>query len=195
MVFITTWLNFSLILVLLDNMTKKSVLWIVLGSLAIFGVIFLIAFETTWFENTFDATGLTVRSAVIGFIAGIVLAWIFIRKITDSLDKVKATLAIVIATLIIVTLCGSLSNRLFADKNITQEKVILFKEIPYYSGRFGLPPKDQIQWTGFYIFVVRNDKIERLVSDEALFLPEMAGLEVEIPVRKGFWGYDIFVPE
>lgn len=172
-------------------MNYKTILAVVGGILFIFSLIFLIASEIRWFENTFDSVRMAAYAAILGFLIGAGVAYRVAKKLSDSLDKVRATLAILIVLSILFPLAASITNRLLSSNPVHQEEVVLFKEIPYYSGRFGLPPKDQLQWTGYYIFVVRNDKIERLTAQKAHFLPEMAGQNVQIPIKKGFWGYDI----
>lgn len=174
-------------------MNSRTILYSFLSLGAVFGLFFAVARELMHLENCFDADKLVLYSALAGLPFAALVFGLFQNKIADKADKYRVLASLTLLCLILFPLAGSVSNRWLASPGIHPVKVILLKQTPYYAGRFGLPAKDKLTWTGYYTFVVYLGNTERLSSRSPLFDEQWVGSEMELSMKKGFWGY-YFLP-
>ncbi|MEM6963762.1 MAG: hypothetical protein AAF573_03285 [Bacteroidota bacterium] len=171
--------------------TKEYVVGIV-AILLVFGGIVLYVIEFRHFSNTFGVKSLILWALLLGAIIGIGLGYYFSKEISDSLERLKIYIFCTVLTTLLMPLLGGLSNRYFSLEKPKTINVELFDQKVFGQSRFG-NVEGQIQKDGYYLFIVKDQKIERLKTKDLVFLDAQKGDTIAIQVKKGFWGYDIFL--
>lgn len=166
----------------------------ILGTLAIFIVVFLYAFEVKYFSNTFEIKSLISKSLMVGLFAGISAGFYFSKRYNDGLEKLKMFVFFIVISLLLFPLLGSLSNRLLSFSPKQKIEVELQSQEAYLQSRFGRV-KTKKKRDGIFLFFVKDQKIERVKTKEILFPESTKGDRVYIVTRKGFWGYEYFMEE
>lgn len=169
-----------------EYITGISIMILILGS------IFLYAFEIKHFNNTFGVKSLVIRSLLFGAMIGIGLGHYLSREISDSLERMKIYIFCTVLTAIFMPLLGGLSNRYLSFEEPQAIEVELFDQKVFGQSRFG-NVKGQVNKDGYYIFIIKDQKIERLKTKNLVFLEAEKGGMIPIQVKEGFWGYDFFI--
>ena len=136
------------------------------------------------------------RFAFFGVLVGISLGFYFTQKIPDQLEKIKIFLLLIFLVVVVLPLLGSLSNRLLSFQPVVNETVEFVELKAYAESRFGLTEEDLkngIQPSGYYLFFVRQDKIERITLKKPLFETTKRSEMIQLPIKQGLWGYDVVV--
>lgn len=169
----------------------KILAWI--GMLMFVGLITIYTFEFHWIENTFESGKLVVRSIIAGVVIGILLGIVLRKQADDLVSRLRLWSACLILPAIFAPLAGSLSNRLLTPHAESPVYVEFWEEKPYAQERFGFIKGEKIEPEGFYIFLVREGEMKRFKSETRRFPGAQRGQQVEIPVKKGLWGFDVLM--
>jgi hypothetical protein len=166
----------------------KILAW--LGILLFVGVFTAYAFEFQWIENTFDAAELIWKSIVAGVLAGLSLGWYLRKKAGDLVGQIRLWSACLLLAAFFAPLLGSLTNRLFSPYPVQMQPYELWEEKPYAAELYGFLEGEKIEPDGYYIFIVTNGTIKRFDSKIQRFKDMQRGQIVELPIKKGLWGFE-----
>lgn len=167
----------------------KILAW--LGMLAFVGLITVYTFEFHWIENTFDAGKLVSRSVFAGVLAGILTGFLWRKKADDLVARLRLWSACLLLPAMFAPLIGSLTNRLLSPHPERLIHVEFWQETAYAEERFGFIKGEKVEPEGYYIFVVRDGEIKRFDSKIPRFPSVQRGDQIELPVKKGLWGFDV----
>ncbi len=157
--------------------------------MAIIGLIVLYVFEFQWLSNTFEAGKLIAQFAISGFVAGLILGWHYRYKAKDITEQIQIFCFFIFPLTLFAPLFGSLSNRLLSFHPVEMRQFEFFKETSF-SGELGIFEGARITPDAYLVFFFRNGKLERIKSRKRLFPGIERGSFIDLPVRKGFWGYE-----
>lgn len=166
---------------------KGFVLIFILGA-----IIVGYTFQLTHFANTFEVRYLVFRAAFMGIFIGW-LAHRFSKKEADvdMVDRVRNLLIYSFLGGVALPVLALYTNRAWASNaHLNNEKVIFLKETPLKTNRFGISKDGAMKADAYYTYFIRKDKEERIRSRYPLFKNVESGTEIEIPIQKGFWGFE-----
>lgn len=158
--------------------------------LALGGIIGGYVHEVPYFSNTFDILYLFCRAAFLGALVGALIGWLVSKKMTDSSDRVPVFMLCLVAGLVIFPLKAIFINHYFAKNTPLSIKVIFEKEEPLRTSRFGIAQNSVITADAFYVYFIKEGNSERIRSRTQSFRTVEKGQEIELPVKKGFLGFD-----
>lgn len=167
-----------------------------LGTVVVFGIMFLYVFEFAYLQNTFNVFYLIIGSIIIGAIIGFVIGQKQRKKFNDEDEKRVVSVGYPIMIGLLFPLMISLINRKLNFRTPKQETVEFFKFEPYGGSRVGNIGGGSTDIDGYSIFFIRNQNIERIRSKEPHFRDIIQGQEIQIPVSKGLLGFEyVMLPE
>jgi hypothetical protein len=166
----------------------KIIAWLTI--LATVGLTSGYVLEFHWLGNTFEAGKLAAYSTLAALLLGAFLGWKFHKKGEEQVDKIRIWAACLIIPTVFAPLLGSWSNRLLSPYPSGQRQFEFFEEKPYAQSRFGFIEGETITPDGYYVFVFYNNELQRIRSKDPLFQGKQRGEMVELPVRKGLWGFE-----
>lgn len=175
-----------------EKLKKSEYALGILGTLVIFLVAFLYAFEVKYFSNTFEIKSLIIRSLIVGLLVGVSAGFYFSKRFNDGLEKLKIFIFFIVISLLLSPLLGSLSNRILSFSPKQKIEVELQSQEAYLQSRFGRV-KTKNKKDGIFLFFVKDQNIERVKTKEILFPNAKKGDRVNIVIKKGFWGYEYFI--
>ncbi len=146
--------------------------------------------EVPYFSNTFDMSYLFFRALILGALAGAALGWFVIKKVTDTSDRVPIFILCVVGCMVIFPLKASFINHFFAKNAPFTIKVSFQKEEPLRTSRFGIARNGVITADAFYVHFIKDGKMERIRSKNQSFQTVEKGQEIELPIKKGFFGFE-----
>ena len=158
--------------------------------LCIGGIVWGYTREVPYFSNTFNIQYLFFRALFAGALVGAAIGWFFSKKMADKSDRVPMFAVCLVACMAVVPLKALFTNHFFAKNTPLSTKVIFQKEEPLITSRFGIPKNTVIKPDAYYVFFLRNGKTERIRSKTSSFRTVGMGQEIELPIKKGFWGFD-----
>ena len=159
----------------------------------LFGVIYGYARESAYFSNTFDSRFLFFRGVAVGIIVGLAAFFYYRKTANDGLECFQLGAFFILLGMFIFPYLLISSNHFFAEKDPLSIKVIFQRQEPIRTGRFGISKGKLPEIDGFYTYFLRNSEPDRVRSKQQLFRDVELGGEVELPILKGFWGFE-FVP-
>ncbi|MBI5914903.1 MAG: hypothetical protein HY842_05965 [Bacteroidetes bacterium] len=171
-------------------MSLKFKLLAFLAVMSILGAVVLYALEFQWFKNTFDVENLILCSLLAGLVLGTILAWRS-KNGDDIASKMRHWATFLILPMLLMPLIGSLANRLLSLHPVEEKTFGFWEEKPFASSRFGMLKGEKIEADGYYIFILKDGKIERLESKKRQFPEVKRGGMVTIPVQKGLFGFEV----
>jgi hypothetical protein len=174
------------------NLSWKERLLYATLTLAVLGLVVVYALEIYYFKRTFNPASLFIGGGAVGLVLGLFAGRRFSRTAEDAVERIQVYLFFTALTVIFTPLLASLSNRWLSPHPPRAERVIFFEEKPYRQERFGLlfwaSPSDKPR--GYYVFFMRDGKLERIDNRAPLSPPLKSGDSMEILVRKGLWGVE-----
>lgn len=156
----------------------------------LFGVIYGYARESAYFSNTFDSRFLFFRGIAVGIIVGLAAFFYYRKTATDGLERFQLGAFFILIGMFIFPYILISSNHFFAKKDPLSIKVIFQRNEPIRTGRFGISKDKLPEIDGFYTYFLRNSELDRVRSKQQLFRGVESGGEVELPIQKGFWGFE-----
>jgi hypothetical protein len=124
-------------------------------------------------------------------VAGILLRWLFNKYVASSVTRLQLWAACLLLPALFAPLFGSWGNRLPAPYPAKPVSFEFFQEKPFAASRFGFLEGEKIEPSGYYVFIIRNGKIERLRSKISRFGNLERGATIQLPVKKGLFGYEV----
>jgi hypothetical protein len=162
----------------------------ILIGLLIIGLIILYSLEFSYFGNTFGFRDLLWKALLLGGLLGLLLGYLFQRKIVQPLEKVQILIFFTLLCLIFMPLFASLSNRLLHFGKTEVQKYPLFHLKSFISDRFGLIKGDDMSPDGYYLYILKDEQIVRITTRDPRFEQLERGDTVRLKIRKGLWGYE-----
>jgi len=174
------------------NLTWKERLLYAALPLGVLGLVVAYALEIYYFKRTFNMAPLFIGGGAVGLVLGLLAGRHFSRTAEDAVERIQVYLFFTALAVIFLPLLASLSNRWLSPHPPRMERVIFFEEKAYRQERFGLlfwgSPSDKPR--GYYVFFMRDGKLERIDNRAPLSPPLQRGDALEISVREGLWGVE-----
>jgi hypothetical protein len=167
----------------------KKVIAIVAVAL-FFGILYGYAHESLYFSNTFGIRYLFFRGLAVGAMLGLGCFFYYKKITTDTLERFQLGAFCVLIGMFVFPYLAISTNHFFAEKGPLSIKVLFQREEPIRTGRFGISKGQLPEIDGFYTYFLRNSDIDRVRSKQQLFRGIESGGEVELPIRKGLWGFE-----
>lgn len=175
--------------------TKSEYAKGIFGTLLIACLIAGYTFEIRHFSNTFGIKSLILSALGLGLVIGLLVGYMFSKELKNSLEKFQIIVAFVFASLVVMPLLASWVNRGLASSEPIVEPLEFAGQQAFIQSRFGTGEK-QIKEDGYYLFFIRNKKIERVTTTKELVSEEVEkGTIIGIPIKKGGLGFDFFIEE
>ncbi len=162
----------------------------IIGVALFFGLIYGYAHESTYFTNTLGSNYLFFRGLAVGVIVGLAGFFYFENKATDALERFQIGAFSVLLGMLIFPYIAIWSNHFFAEKRPLSITVVFQRNEPIRTGRFGISKGKLPEIDGFYTYFLKDSDGDRIRSKQQLFRGIELGTEVELPIKKGFWGFD-----
>ncbi|MEZ4955844.1 MAG: hypothetical protein R2825_19960 [Saprospiraceae bacterium] len=161
--------------------------------LAILVVIVLVFYvmEFGHLGNTLFATGLIKKSLVFALVIGIYLGWRLQSQGSEQVDKIRIWAACILLSLFFAPMVGSISNRVLSFGKITNKSFEFMEEKAFASSAYGFLKDETIEADGCYLFVFYEGAIHRLKRKQCIYWDRKRGDVINLPVKKGLWGYEI----
>lgn len=162
--------------------------------LAIMGTFFLMivlyAREIYWINNTVDAVGLIIFTAIALIVISQIILFFFTSKV-KGLARVQIHIGVAMMMIILSPLVASYSNRMLGGEKEQLEKQAIVQEIrPYSTSIFGIPKEVEFETEGFHL-IVNLDGIQKHFKIKTNpFAGSEAGDVISIPFKIGYWGYE-----
>ncbi len=171
------------------KLSNEQIVKVVLITLLVFATIIFASFELMHFSNTFGVKKLVFTFLILGLLFGLGLGYILSKKVKENMEKTVIIVLCSIFTMILMPILGHFTNRKIASEKVV-EQVKLSQVNIYGSSRFGIPEDGEMLPEGFHIFIIRNNKPERIRLAENIYAGFEKGATVELSTRKGLWGFD-----
>ena len=162
-----------------------------MGILCFIGLFTAYVFEFQWIENTFDAGELIWKSIAGGVLAGLGLGWFLRKKADDFVSRIRLWSACILLPAFFAPLIGSLTNRLLSPYPRQPQTFEFWEEKPYAAELYGFLEGEKIEPDGYFVFIIRNGKLKRFNSKIQRFQGIQRGETIELPVKKGLWGFEV----
>ncbi|MEL6923689.1 MAG: hypothetical protein AAFO94_06540, partial [Bacteroidota bacterium] len=175
----------------MEEHDKKTYRKALIFAFTLFSIIFLYANEFHYFSNTISVKRMVLISVLIGLVIGAYMIYRFVPQFKDPFEKAIIVLVVLFFTAGTMPLLASLSNRLFSFRQIHQEEVSFFQEDAYGESRFGILEGENPPVDGFYLFFIKDNKLERVKTNETQYRGLPKGSKIKIPIKKGLWGYEV----
>ncbi len=166
---------------------KEKIIYIAIALLLVGGIA-LYVFEFYYFQRTFELKPLLLIPAALGVALGAGLGWKLSRDAEDGVEQIQVYLLCIVLSALFLPLLASLSNRLLSPHPVVWEDVVFFEEKAYVSDRFGIIGGEPAKPRGYYLFILRKGKLERIDNRHSMSPAPERGEIILIPVRKGLWG-------
>jgi hypothetical protein len=167
-----------------------------------FGVIYGYAHEIMYFTNTFASRALFFRGLVLGAFVGLGVFFYYKKNADDALERFQLAAACMLLGMLVFPFLAIWSNHFFAKETppdvsgqALSKNVIFQREEPIRTGRFGISKGKLPEVDGFYTYFLKEGDIDRVRSKQQLFRGIEVGAEVELPIMRGFLGYDFVKTE
>lgn len=180
------------------NRYKLNKMERMIGLGTVFGVLLLIVlfvFEIPHFNRTFYVGRMVVASMVIGLIIGSICGWIIAQRVDGTVEKASAFLLTMIPTILFMPTVVSISNRIISFSDVQKETVELVSVDGRIKERFGLLKNEEAKIGNYDIFFIRDNQVEKISTPVNMFPNAEEGDLVQIPVRKGLWGFEYIALE
>lgn len=164
--------------------------------IAISGVLLLAALivgyvkETHYFYATFEAHLLFNRAFFIGLVLGLVSGWFVAKnKATDSIERFQFLSIFVLLGSLVLPLLAMFSNHALAEKKIENLPVVFLKEDGRFVSRTGIVQGQPMEMDYYITYFLKDQAVEQIRSKMPLFAQIEENTPVELPIKKGFWGF------
>jgi hypothetical protein len=165
-----------------------------IGAVALlFGVIYGYAHESTYFSNTFDIKHLFFRGTAIGVLVGLACFFYYKKTATDGLERFQLGAFFIVLGMFVFPYLMISTNHVFVKNDPLSIKVLFQRTEPIRTNRFGISKGKLPEPDGFYTYFLKNSESDRIRSKQELFRGIESGSEVELPIVKGFWGFQFVV--
>jgi hypothetical protein len=171
------------------HLRSKIHAWLFL--FALLGLITAYVLEFKHFATTFEMGELAVKSIAVSLLLGLLLRWVLRAYAVDLVSNLQLWTACLLLPAFFAPFVGSLTNRLLSPHPVALNSYEFFGEKPFAASRYGFIEGEKIEPEGYYVFFLREGKLERLSSEISRFPGLESGETISIPVRKGLWGFEM----
>ena len=166
-------------------------LLMILITAAFFGLIWAVFSNAQIFSNTFEVRYLLVRSLLAGFVISGIGAYFAAKSSPEAFDRIRIWAVLLIFGGFFFTLLGVYSNFTFTrSKGTDTIKATFLKDEPIIVNRF-LTQDGRLNVDAYYSYFSTPSTTFRLRSKNQMFKNIEPNTAIEIPVRIGFWGFEI----
>lgn len=162
-----------------------------LAVLLLIGLIALYVLEFSYFNRTLNFKVLAITSLVLGAALGAFIGWTFARELKDIVERFQIMVFFTVLIALFMPLFASLANRLLPIHGPSQISVEFLGEEAFISDRGGIIGDQELKPSGYYLFFKYRDKVRRIENDEPWFEDKLKGDLVQVPVRKGAFGFTV----
>ncbi len=160
------------------------------SGLVLIGLIVLYVLEFPFFSNTFGVKSLVLGSMLVGAMIGYLVAVQFQKKEYDLTERIQLFVFSMVLCAVFAPLFGSLSNRLLGSQIVQMHPFEFVEEVPYAQDRFGFMFDEEVKPDGYAVFFLRKGNPERVKTLESLFSEKERGEQIELPIKRGLWGFE-----
>jgi ABC-type transport system involved in multi-copper enzyme maturation permease subunit len=166
-------------------MYLKAILGVVIFLLIAAGY----AFQIPVFSNTFDSMYLFFRALLFGGVVGFVVGRFLKDRSELPEEKIGIMLGCIFASCIIFPLIAIVSNKNITLGETTNIKVKYMRTEQLITSRFGVVKNMSDNVDAVYTHFIRDGEAMRIRTKKPIFDDVEKGAEVEIPIKKGLWGF------
>lgn len=165
-------------------------IWVATGVLGFFAIAALYAWEFNYFNRYLSFTRLMIVGLLAGAVLGSLAAWWWGRQFTDSYDRMRFSLGVVLAGIMLGPLLVSLANRWLDFRAPRIEAVEFVRTDGRYKSRFGLPdPEEMLQPNTYHLYFYHRASLQRVIFDESPGLEDrQRGDTIALEIRPGLLG-------
>jgi hypothetical protein len=169
--------------------TGRTQIIAILIAFTLIGLMIFYVLEFHWIGNTFNAKKLVFWSFGLGLVAGIFISRYYTKSIEDSYDRMRISILIIFLFTLFGPFLGSLTNRLLSFQEIENQQFKFFDEKPIADLQIVSTEKTKPE--AYFVFFMRNGKVERVKTSQRLFEGVEKGTTIQLPVKKGLFGFEI----
>ena len=173
----------------MEKINYKLLAWLSVLLLVLLIVFYVIEFD--YIGNTIGFNHLVVKSLVVAFFAGILLGLHFQKKGKEQVDRIRIWSASLLLPLFFAPWLGSLTNRMMPRNAVIVKSFEFVEERPFAASAYGFLQGETVEEDGCYLFVYYEGEIHRLKRKKCEFHDRENGDVIDLPVRKGLWGYEV----
>ena len=170
----------------------------ILGGLFLVLLAYSYATEYKYFDNTLNIKKLLFIAAAIGGGLGI-LTGLFLSRTDkgDTVTKAQSILFCFFIGVLALPVIAAKTNRYMGTEQQSVKQFTFLRQIPVYSKPFGQTKMEKFTPTYFLIYLeTSNAESIRIKSTKEWLQNSDKGKTIDLPVKKGYWGYDIvLVPD
>ncbi len=174
--------------------------YLIYGGLGLLLLLLVVSYgpEIRYYQRTLQAGKLMGYSVIGGAVLGVLLGFAFRQMLERrqgrrlaALERMQAHIVAFLLCVFFAPLFGSWLNRLPAPRQPQWETFIFFEEQPHASSRYGYLEGEQIEPDGYYLYVIREEKLYRFDLPRPVAKGLAKGSELSLPLRKGLLGFDV----
>jgi hypothetical protein len=147
------------------------------------------AFQIPVFSNTFDSMYLFFRALLVGGVTGFVVGRFLKDRSELPEEKIGILLGCIFAGLIVFPLIAIISNKNISFSDPLSIKVKYMRTEQLISSRFGMVKNMNDNVDAVYTHFIKDGEALRIRTKKPIFDGVERGTEVELPIRKGLWGF------
>ncbi len=163
----------------------------IIGTIMFFGIIFGYFTEFEYIDNTIKVAKLLMYSAVVGLVVGFLVALLAISDSSNSVEKTRNYLFVILAFAIAFPMLGLKTNRWFANKTAEIVPFTFVKQKPVLSKPFGQMKFESTAPTYYLVYLAYKGETIKIKSPKQWVNNSQSGKEVYLPVFRGLWGFEI----
>lgn len=137
---------------------------VAVGVLLFFAVASLYTWEFSYFNRYLSFTRIMIVGLLVGGLLGGLGAWYWSRRFSDWYDRLRLSLGVVLAGILLGPLLLSLANRLLDPRPAFMERVEFVRGEGRFHSRFGLPNADElVDPNSYHLYFYRQSSLERVI--------------------------------
>jgi hypothetical protein len=149
------------------------------------------AFQIPVFSNTFDSMYLFFRALLVGGVTGFVVGRYLKDRSELPEEKLGILLGCIFAGIIVFPLIAIISNKTISLSDPLSIKVKYMRTEQLISSRFGMVKNMSDNVDAVYTHFIKDGEALRIRTKKPIFDGVERGTEVELPIRKGLWGFNV----
>ncbi len=149
----------------------------------------LYTLEVNPLNRTLHADRMMAISLVIGLAIGILLGYYFQKAATEIVGRIRTYAVCIMLSVLVLPLLVSLSNRLLSFQAVENIPIEFIEESPRYSSRFGA--YEAAQADSYVTFFYKAEQLHRIQTPQSIFPNAQRGDQMNLPIKKGLWGFEI----
>lgn len=157
-------------------------------ALGFVSLIVLMAFEIPYFSRTLDAKQLVYTALGVGFVFGLIWAFLWRGKAKNATEKIQIFSFCILLSMFFAPLFVSMSNRMLSS-DLQKEKITVLDIDKRYTEAYGSIDGKVKQPNLFVVVFERKGEIVNFKSRNPQFVNVQNGNVVEVEILQGTWGF------